>query len=134
MVLREWHAVTKNTLRGFCSVELPSGLQIDDIAVHVRGGKAWVSFPARPMLDADGRQVMRDGRPQYISMIRWRTRDLADRFSAAVIELVRNAYHDALDDIDKPAAMLPFDAAGDQVHHCRPAIAGKTLTFEEDRS
>jgi hypothetical protein len=121
--LREWRPVLRNTLRGFCSVELPSGLQIDDIAVHVRGGKAWVSFPARPMLDADGRQVMRDGRLQYISMLRWQTRDLADRFSATVIELVRNAYPDAFEDINKPAAVLPFDAADDQVHHCPPAVA-----------
>jgi hypothetical protein len=125
MALLEWRPVRKNTLLGFGSIELPNGLQIDDIAVHVRGGKAWVSFPARPMLDADGRQVMRDGRPQYISMMRWQSRDLADRFSAALVELVRNAYPDALDDMKKPAGLLPFDAAADQIHRCRPAKAAK---------
>jgi hypothetical protein len=77
------------------------------------------------MLDADGRQVMRDGRPQYISMMRWRSRDLVDRFSAALVELVRNAYPDALDDTKKPAGLLPFDAAADQTHRCRPAKAAK---------
>ena len=126
MALLEWRPVRKNTLLGFCSIELPNGLQIDDIAVHVRGGKAWVSFPARPMLDADGRQVMRDGRPQYISMMRWQSRDLADRFSAALVELVRNAYPDAFDDVHKPAAVLLFDAAADQIHRCHPAKAAKT--------
>jgi hypothetical protein len=98
MVVREWRPVSKNALRGFCSIELPNGLQIDDIAVHVRGGRAWVSLPARPMLYADGRQVMRNGRPQYISIIRWRNRDLVDRFSAAVVELVRDVDPDACDE------------------------------------
>jgi hypothetical protein len=98
MVLREWRPARKNTLIGFCSIELPSGLQIDDIAVHLRNGRAWVSFPARPLLDADGQQVVRDGRPQYVSTIRWRNRDLADRFSAAVVELVRDVDPDAFNE------------------------------------
>jgi hypothetical protein len=126
MELLEWRPARKNTLVGFVSIELSNGLQVDDIAVHVRGGKAWVSFPARPMLNADGRQVMRDGRPQYISMMCWRSRDLADRFSVAVVELVRNAYPDAFDDVHKRAAVLPFDAAADQIHRCHPAKPAKT--------
>ena len=85
-------------ITGFCSITLPSGLEIDDIAVHLRGDRAWASLPARPMLDAEGRQVMRDGRPQYVSMIRWQSRDLADRFSTAVVELVRNTHPDAFEE------------------------------------
>jgi hypothetical protein len=98
MLLRKWRPMRRNTLRGFADVELTSGLQIDDIAVHTREGRAWASLPARPMLDQDGQHVLRDGRPQYAPILRWRTRDLADRFSAAVVELVRRAHPDALDE------------------------------------
>lgn len=66
--------------------------------MHVRDGRAWASLPARPMLDHDGRHVIRDGEPQYAPILRWRTRDLADQFSTAVVELVRRAHPGALDD------------------------------------
>ena len=77
--------------------QLPSGLQIDDIAVHVREGRAWASLPARLMLDADGRHVVRECKPQYATIMRRRTRELADRWSATVVELVREANPDGLD-------------------------------------
>jgi hypothetical protein len=89
------------TLRGFADVELPNSFQIDDVAVHVRDGRTWASLPARPMLDQDGRQVVRDGKAQYATILRWRTRDLADRFSAAVVELVRAAHPGALDGVGR---------------------------------
>jgi hypothetical protein len=63
-VLRRWRPLYRTTLRGFADVELPNGLQIDDIAVHVRGRRTWASLPARPMLDQDGQHVFRDGKPQ----------------------------------------------------------------------
>jgi hypothetical protein len=97
MTLRRWRPLQRATLRGFADVELPNGLQIDDIAAHVRDGRAWASLPARPMLDQDGRHVIRDGKPQYAPILRWRTRDLADRFSTAVVELVRRAHPNTLD-------------------------------------
>jgi hypothetical protein len=96
MRLRKWRPLVRNTLRGFADVEMPSGFQIDEIAVHVRDGRAWASLPARPMLDADGRHVVREDKPQYATIMRWRTRELADRWSAAVIELIRQANPDAL--------------------------------------
>ena len=98
ITLLDWRPVRKKTLRGFCSIQLLSALQITNVAVHVRGGRAWVSLPAVPMLDAEGRQVIRDGRPQYVAIIRWCDRDLAERFSAAVVELVRAAYPDTFNE------------------------------------
>jgi hypothetical protein len=48
------------------------------------------------VLDRDGRQVKPDGKPQYAAVLKWRDRDLNDRFSTAVVELVRQDYPDAL--------------------------------------
>jgi hypothetical protein len=97
MMLRRWRPLHRNTLHGFADLELPNCLQIDDIAVHVRDGRAWAALPARPMLDQNGRHVFHDGKPQYAAILRWRTRDLADRFSAPVVEVVRRAHRGALD-------------------------------------
>jgi hypothetical protein len=98
LVLRDWRPLRRNTLHGFVDVVLLNGLEIDDIAVHVRGGRAWASLPARPVLE-DGRHVIRDGKPAYVRSLAWRSRDLADEFSAAVVELIRRAYPDALDEV-----------------------------------
>jgi hypothetical protein len=97
MGLRRWRPMHRATLRGFADVALASGLQIDDIAEHVRDGHARANLLARPMLDQDGRHVIRYGKPKYTSSLHWRTRDLADRFLAAVVELVRREHPGAPD-------------------------------------
>jgi len=45
----------KNTLRGFCDLELTRvGLVIRDCTWHEKDGKEWVGFPARSYTDPDG--------------------------------------------------------------------------------
>jgi len=61
MRLLEWRSMVRNTLRGFCVIELPSGLVIRDVAVHEKAGKFWANLLARPMLDADGKQLLNHG-------------------------------------------------------------------------
>lgn len=95
--LREWRSLRKNTLRGFAVVELPAGLVVREISVHEKAGKFWASLPSRPMLDSDGRQITNHaGHKQYAQLLGWRDRDLADRFSEAVLDLVRAEYPDDL--------------------------------------
>jgi hypothetical protein len=92
LVLRRWRPMHRATLCGFADVELTNGLHIDDFAVRVGDGQACASLPARPTLDRDGRQILRDGKPRFAAILRWRTPDLADPFSTAVVELVRRAH------------------------------------------
>jgi hypothetical protein len=81
-------ALPRNSLRGFATVELPSGLAIADIAVHVHG-KAWASLPARPQINSDGTARRGDdGTIVYSAILKWRSRGLQDGFSAAVVEAV----------------------------------------------
>jgi hypothetical protein len=101
MALRRWRPLRRGTLLGFADITLPIGLQIDDVAVHSRDGRAWASMPARPMLE-DGRHVIRDGKPAYARILAWCSRDLATRFSDAVCALVRHAHPAALDDGGEP--------------------------------
>jgi hypothetical protein len=102
MRLISFRPVVKGSLRGFATVGFPVGpgeLQIADCPVHVSHGRPWAALPARPVLDGDGRHVRPDGgKPQYAAILRWRDRDLADRWSDAVVALVRGAHPDALDE------------------------------------
>ena len=98
MRLVEWRAFQKNTLRGFAIIELPSGLIVRDVSVHQKNGKWWAGLPSRPVLDAEGRQISNHaGHKQYAAVLGWRDRALADRFSVAVVELIRGEHPTDLD-------------------------------------
>src|SRR5436309_821601 len=82
----------------FAVVEL-SGLIIRDVSIHAKGGRLWASLPARPVLDAEGKHVSNHaGHKQYAALLGWGDRSLADAFSARLLELVRAAHPDALDE------------------------------------
>jgi hypothetical protein len=87
----------KNSLVGFDSIELPIGLRITDVPVLTSRGKAWATLPSKPVLGADGKQVEVGGGRQYTPVCEWRSRDLSDGFSRAVIAAVRAQYPSALD-------------------------------------
>lgn len=91
----EFRPVIKNTLRGFCTVELLYGLRIHDVAVHQRGGAEWVSLPPAPQLE-NGVQRVVDGKAQYKRVIEWTSRTLDDGFSAAVCAELRRLEPGAL--------------------------------------
>jgi hypothetical protein len=91
------------TLRGFATVELPIGLVIEGCSVHVSNGRAWAALPARPMLDSAGAAIRDDrGKIKYAPVLAWRDRNLGDRWSDAVIELVQVHHPGALDDGGAP--------------------------------
>jgi hypothetical protein len=97
--LINWRPHRKGTLLGFVIVELPIGLQIADITIHRKDGRFWVSMPARPLFDTSGRPLTGiDGKQKYSAFLSWRDRDLSDRFSARVVELLRQKYPQALDE------------------------------------
>ena len=90
-VLRDWRAFSKNTLRGFATIELPSGLVIHDISIHEKNGKWWAAMPAAPQLE-NGQHRFLDGKGQYKRILEWRDRGLSDKFSEVVVGLVRSQH------------------------------------------
>jgi hypothetical protein len=90
MRLLHWHGVGKGALRGRAKVRLPGGLEISDIAIFSKNGRIWAQLPAHAMRDAEGRALTDDrGKTRYSSPIRWSTKALQDRFSEAVIAIIR---------------------------------------------
>jgi hypothetical protein len=99
MRLISWKTLVKGSLRGFATIELPSGLKIHDCPVLVSSGNAWATLPSKPQIDGDGRQKTDiNGKAVYASILEWRSRELSDRFSQAVVSLVIEAHPGALDE------------------------------------
>lgn len=97
MRLVRWSPLRKGTLRGFATIELPIGLEIVDCPVLAQNGTAWATLPGKPQIDTDGRQRRgADGKPMWSAVLSWRRRELREAFSSRVVELVRDAYPEAL--------------------------------------
>jgi hypothetical protein len=98
----------RNSLLGFATIELPSGLTIADATVHVSRGRAWVGLPSRPMIDSSGIALPGDGgKIRYAPILSWRDRDLADRWSDAVVALVRAGHPGDFGDDGEPRSDGP---------------------------
>ena len=98
MKILHWRPVASgSTMRGVVDIELDIGLQIYEVVVHGNNG-AWVALPARVVIGKDGavRRKLVNGKPDYQRILKWRDRDTADKFSAAVIKLLLRDHPDAL--------------------------------------
>jgi hypothetical protein len=100
--LTDFRRQVKNTLRGFVSGRLDCGdgiaLELTDLTLHRRDGKAWIGWSAKPLIDGDG-QALRDeaGKVRYSPpLVRPADRDVAARIEAAIIAAVQRAHPDAL--------------------------------------
>jgi hypothetical protein len=84
MILIEFKAIVRNTLRGFCILDIPPGIILRDVSVHEKNGRRWARLPSKPVLDSEGRHVVtHSGQKRYAALLGWRNRELADRFSAS---------------------------------------------------
>jgi len=77
--IRNWTPQTKNTLRGFCTLRLPSGMIIERVMLHEKGDNRWISFPGREYTDEQGQK-------QFAGFIRFDNRAIADRFRDLVLD------------------------------------------------
>ena len=97
--LISWKPLPRGNLRGFATVEISAiGLRLIDVAILTGSNGPWAALPSKPELDRDGRRkVDINGKPIYTPVLEWRTREISDRFSAAVIAAVRQAHPGDLD-------------------------------------
>jgi hypothetical protein len=90
MIARDFRMVEKNTLKGFFTLELDSGLILHECALHEKDGKPWVGLPAKPQIDAEGHhRIGADGKKQYTPDIEFVSKKLRDAFSAQAVKAVQ---------------------------------------------
>jgi hypothetical protein len=96
MILHAFRPMVKNTLRGFATVELSNGLIIEDLTIHTKGDRSWVGMPGKPQMQ-DGRIKEVNGKPQYVNILKWSSRERGDKFSDEVVKLIKSEHAHALD-------------------------------------
>jgi hypothetical protein len=98
VVLEAFSVLRKNMLRGFGKVRLPSGMIVHDTTMHVGGNnKIWASPPSKAILDREGDALRyTGGKVRCAPAITFATKEQCDRFSAVVVNAVREAHPDAL--------------------------------------
>ena len=81
ILVSNWKAHEKNTLRGFLSLTLPSGIVIHNCTLHQKGTVRWIGLPVRQYAKADGSN-------NYAPVIEFVTKDAGRRFQKAALEAV----------------------------------------------
>lgn len=97
VVILEWKAIERNTLRGFAKVKL-GALVISDVAAHTKNGTSWAQLPSKPQITREG--IIRksaEGKALYTPIIEWDNRDSANRFSASVVAAINEAHPGAIE-------------------------------------
>jgi hypothetical protein len=101
IALVAWRPLVKGAMRGFATVALPIGVEIGECPILVSNGKAWASLPSKPILDRDGKQkIGPEGKLAFAATLKWRSRELSDRFSQVVVAAVRAVHPGTLDEAE----------------------------------
>jgi hypothetical protein len=94
--LRSWKRIERpgSTLLGLAAVAIPIGrvwLEVDDLPIFLSHGKAWAAWPARLVITKEGAvaRILGTSKLQYVNILRWSDRETSQRFSRAVVDLVR---------------------------------------------
>lgn len=86
----DWRDVRKNSLVGFCKVEFPSGMVINDVTVLKGERGPWAAPPSKPMIGRDGGAMKDDnGKVRYVPIIEFTSKEIRNKWSDAVIEALR---------------------------------------------
>jgi hypothetical protein len=97
--LISWKHVPRGQLRGWATIEITSiGLRIVDVPVLIGRDGPWATLPEKPALDRDGKRKLDiNGKPEWATVLEWKSRELRQGFSDAVVAAVRRAHPGDLD-------------------------------------
>ena len=83
-VASDWRARSQNSLRGFFTLTLPSGLILKECSLHEKEGARWVGMPAR--------QYEKDGAKAWAKIIDFASKAAAQEFQ----QLALAAFHEVI--------------------------------------
>ncbi|SIQ46336.1 MULTISPECIES: hypothetical protein [Acidiphilium] len=97
LTITEWKPLRRNSLRGFATVTLPSGMILHEILIHNTPDGPWAAPPSKPMIGRDG-VAMKDaaGKARYSPIISFADKATRERWSSAIIAALLASYPDAL--------------------------------------
>jgi hypothetical protein len=93
--------IVRGALRFVGKIGLPFGggeLEIADVMLFSSHGKSWANLPSKPVLDQNGVHKTGESRKKaYAPFLEWSSKELRDRFSTAVVYLVKEQFPGSLD-------------------------------------
>src|SRR5262249_27459608 len=102
--IRRWQPYRNpsGTMLGYLSVELPSGLVINDAKLMMGPqGALWIAMPSQKRVDRDGNPAVgQDGKQSYSQFVEFANRAAADKFRDLVLDALRRDHPDALEGFD----------------------------------
>jgi hypothetical protein len=75
--VREWIPYAKNSLVGFLSLELPSGMILHGCTVHQKDGSQWVGLPAK--------QYEKGSERTWAPLVEFDSKDAREKFQSAAL-------------------------------------------------
>ena len=87
----DWRPLERNTLRGFVTLELPSGLILHECTLHrAATGAEWIGLPGNPQIDREGKQRKdpATGKALYTPIVELKGKEQRERFQAAALAAV----------------------------------------------
>lgn len=89
----DWSPRRSGALRGFATIETPSGLVFHETGVFEQGGRWWAAPASKPMVGRDG-TVLKDerGKVRYAPVVTFTEKGRRDLWSASVVEALHGAY------------------------------------------
>lgn len=99
IIITDWKPIARNSLRGFFTATMPSGLVFHEVAAHTSNGKKWVSPPSKPMVGKDGVALKdENGKVKYSPLISFSDKATRDKWSSAVVNALEQQMPGAFND------------------------------------
>jgi hypothetical protein len=93
VTISDFKSLERYSLRGFCTVSLPSGMILHEVAIHLSNGAWWASPASRPQIGRDGTVLKGDdNKLKYTPIVSLDSKATRDRFSASVIDALKLAH------------------------------------------
>lgn len=93
-----WKAMARSSLRGFVSVHVGElSLTLHDVAIHVKGERAWAAPAAKPWLKGGVAITDKSGKIQYSPLVEFDNSEVRSAFSAAVIRALEEKFPGAIE-------------------------------------
>ncbi len=80
-IASDWKPLEKNTLRGFFTIILPSGMRLRECSLHARDGSRWIGLPTKTW-------TKRDGSTAHTPLVDFVSDDALDRFGVLALAAI----------------------------------------------
>ena len=89
MTATDWKPLQRNSLQGFFTLHMASGLVLHECSFHQKDGKSWVGLPGKPQVTSEGKhRTDQNGKRLYTPVVEIPDKEARARFQTAALAAV----------------------------------------------